>query len=212
MFINEVYQQVGLSKKSIRYYEEIGLLRPKRNQENDYRIYDEEDIKRLKLIKFLRELGVPIQDLKRLVNKELSLEACMKDRITKIDALEENLKKVKELCLDIASSGVDMEEIDSTSYFQSMSILNKEGFTLRNVKTNKTKKILGAVLSSLLFGGVFLFLMGLFTYFWFMGDIPLVYFILLLFMVGSPFIAIVVNLVKRIQEINGGEEDEASKY
>ncbi len=212
MFINEVYQQVGLSKKSIRYYEEIGLLRPKRNQENDYRIYDEEDIKRLKLIKFLRELGVPIQDLKRLVNKELSLEACMRDRIVKIDDLETNLKKVRELCLDIASSGVDIEEIDSTSYFQSMSILNKEGFTLRNVKTNKTKKILGAVLSSLFFGGIFLFLMGLFTYFLFMDYIPLVYYILLLFILGAPFIAIIVNLVKRIQEINGGEEDEASKY
>ena len=47
MFINEVEHLVGLSKKSIRYYEENGLLNPSRNKENDYRIYQEEDIRKL---------------------------------------------------------------------------------------------------------------------------------------------------------------------
>ena len=56
MNIHEVEHLIGLSKKSIRYYEEHGLLKPKRNQENDYLIYQEEDIKKLKVIKFLREL------------------------------------------------------------------------------------------------------------------------------------------------------------
>ncbi len=66
MLINEVEHIVGLSKKSIRYYEENGLLTPKRNQENDYRIYDEKDIQKLKIIKFLRKLNVPIRELKQL--------------------------------------------------------------------------------------------------------------------------------------------------
>lgn len=52
MLINEVEHIVGLSKKSIRYYEENGLLRPRRNQENDYRVYTEKDIQKLKTIKF----------------------------------------------------------------------------------------------------------------------------------------------------------------
>ena len=66
MLINEVEHIVGLSKKSIRYYEENGLLTPKRNQENDYRIYDEKDIQKLKIIKFLKKLNVPIRELKQL--------------------------------------------------------------------------------------------------------------------------------------------------
>ena len=45
MLINEVETKVGLSKKSIRFYESNGLLNPKRNNDNSYRIYDEEDIK-----------------------------------------------------------------------------------------------------------------------------------------------------------------------
>ena len=56
MFINEVEYIVKLSKKSIRYYEELGLINPKRNVNNDYRVYDENDINKLKIIKLLREL------------------------------------------------------------------------------------------------------------------------------------------------------------
>ncbi|MDE6142002.1 MAG: MerR family transcriptional regulator, partial [Bacilli bacterium] len=58
MFINEVCHAVGLTKKSIRFYEENGLLTPKRDNSNDYRIYSQSDIEKLKKIKFLRELNV----------------------------------------------------------------------------------------------------------------------------------------------------------
>ena len=84
MFINEVCHIVGLSRKSIRYYEENGLLSPKRNTENDYRMYTEEDIRKLKIIKFLRELDVPIRELKMLNEGTLTLQECMESRIYKI--------------------------------------------------------------------------------------------------------------------------------
>ena len=48
MLINEVESVVGLSKKSIRYYEQVGLFTPQRTNNNDYRNYTEEDIKTLK--------------------------------------------------------------------------------------------------------------------------------------------------------------------
>ena len=84
MFINEVEHLVGLSKKSIRYYEANGLLSPKRNSENDYRVYSEMDIRKLKVIKFLRELDVPICDLRLLQTGEKTLQECMEDRISKL--------------------------------------------------------------------------------------------------------------------------------
>ena len=68
MLINEVQYKVGLTKKSIRYYESEGLLKPKRNSNNDYREYDDSDIKDLKLIKFLRNLNVPINEIKKLLS------------------------------------------------------------------------------------------------------------------------------------------------
>ena len=85
MLINEVQYKVGLTKKSIRYYESEGLLKPKRNNNNDYREYDETDIKDLKLIKFLRNLNVSINEIKKLKNNELTLKECMEERIKFIE-------------------------------------------------------------------------------------------------------------------------------
>lgn len=48
MKINEVEQQVNITKKNIRFYEQQGLLSPKRNLENGYRDYSEEDVTELK--------------------------------------------------------------------------------------------------------------------------------------------------------------------
>ena len=184
MFINEVEHIVGLSKKSIRYYEENGLLNPKRNKENDYRIYDEQDINKLKVIKFLRELGVPIRELKLLSDGKLTLEECMEDRIRKINNEEKNFNKVKNMCLEISKSKSTVDNIDITKYFEKINTLNKEGFTMRELKTNKNKKIRGAILSSLIFSSFFIFLISVISYFQFTenDNIPwLIYIILMLY-------------------------------
>lgn len=214
MFINEVEHIVGLSKKSIRYYEENGLLSVARNKENDYRIYTEEDIKKLKTIKFLRELGVPIRDLKLLSTGELLLEDCMQDRIHKINEEEKNYNKVKNMCIEISKSKSTFDNIDITNYFEKINTLNKEGFTMRNTKTNKAKKIRGAVLSSLLFSMFFIILIGTITYFQFteVDKIPWIAYLIVIIILGIPVTGIMYNLILRIKEINGGEEDEASKY
>ena len=47
MKINEVEALVGITKKNIRFYEEQGLLSPKRNSENSYREYGEEEVQTL---------------------------------------------------------------------------------------------------------------------------------------------------------------------
>ena len=133
MFINEVCHIVGLSRKSIRYYEENGLLSPKRNTENDYRMYTEEDIRKLKIIKFLRELDVPIRELKMLNEGTLTLQECMESRIYKIKEQEEKYLKVKEMCMEIEESNDTFSNIDITQYFQSMNTLNKEGLSLIHI-------------------------------------------------------------------------------
>lgn len=214
MLINEVEHIVGLSKKSIRYYEENGLLTPKRDQINDYRIYSDEDIRKLKIIKFLRELDVSIRELKLLNNHQMTLQECMNDRIYKITRQEENYRKVKDMCIGISKSGDTFENIDINEYFEGINILNKEGFTMRDLKTSKSKKIIGAVASSLIFSFFFIFILGMIIYFQATetDKMPwLIYFFLILIL-SLPLIGIVINLIKRIKEINGGEEDEASKY
>lgn len=214
MFINEVEHIVGLSKKSIRYYEENGLLNPSRNKDNDYRVYSNEDIEKLKVIKFLRELGVSIKELQDLNNKKITLQECMKDQLKKINSEEEKYQKIKSICLELSESNESFDNINISEYFKEINILNKEGFTMRNTKTSKTKKIIGAIISSIIFGTLILSVPIMITYFQFTEaeKLPwLIYYIIIAFF-AFPTIGIICNLITRIIEINGGEEDEASKY
>ena len=64
--IKEVEKLTNITKQNIRYYERQGLIFPKRNPENDYREYSEQDIRQLKIIKILRKLDMPIEEIRRL--------------------------------------------------------------------------------------------------------------------------------------------------
>ncbi len=214
MLINEVEYIVGLSKKSIRYYEDNGLITPSRNSDNDYRIYNDKDIEKLKKIKFLRELNVPICDIKKLDGGLLSLKDCMIERISKIQYEELNYIRIKKMCEEIIKSNENFADINITKYFQEVNILGKEGFTMRNVRTSKTKKIIGACISSIIFSLLFIFLIFSTTYFQLTNDekIPWFMFIFLNLILAFPVLGTIYNLISRIKEILGGEEDEASKY
>jgi DNA-binding transcriptional MerR regulator len=53
--IQEVAELVGLTSRSIRYYEELGLLKPAARSDGSYRLYDDDDLERLRFIKGLRD-------------------------------------------------------------------------------------------------------------------------------------------------------------
>ncbi len=214
MLIQEVENIVGLSKKSIRYYEDEGLLSPKRNN-NKYREYTEDDLKKLKTIKFLRELDVPIRELKLLNDGKITLTKCMEDRIKKIDNLENNYQKVKIMCEEIINNKEAFNSIDINNYFQNIRIMNKkEGFTMNKEKSNRVMKIGGAIIASAIFDAFFIFLMGILIYFQITMDekCPIILFSLLMIIFIVPIIITICNLIARIKEILKGEEDEASKY
>ena len=67
MQIREVEQSAGLPAKTIRYYEEIGLVRPNR-QDNGYRIYSTEDVHRLRFLQRARGLSFSIEDCRALLS------------------------------------------------------------------------------------------------------------------------------------------------
>ena len=71
MTIKEVEKLTGLTAKSIRYYEDKGLLTVERNEENDYRSYSEVEVNRLKKIKLLRYLEFSVEEVKLLLDLEV---------------------------------------------------------------------------------------------------------------------------------------------
>ncbi|GAB4248791.1 MerR family transcriptional regulator [Deferrisoma sp.] len=64
--IGELARRVGLTPRTIRYYEDIGLLNSVRRVEGGRRIYTDADVRRLKFIKRLKLLGLSLEEMKEL--------------------------------------------------------------------------------------------------------------------------------------------------
>lgn len=69
--IEQVAAKTGLTKRTLRYYEEVGLLPPTDRTEGNYRRYTEADLKRLDDIKKLRDLlGFSLADIREIMEAE----------------------------------------------------------------------------------------------------------------------------------------------
>lgn len=80
----------GISIRTLRFYDEIRLLKPAYYGDNNYRYYEEEQLLMLQQILFYRELGFPLNDIQRIISS---------DDFSKIDALISH-KQVLIRCLD----------------------------------------------------------------------------------------------------------------
>ena len=65
--VKEVSELTGISIRTLRYYDEINLLKPAKLTEAGYRLYDEKSLKELRQIMFFRELEVPLSEIKAIM-------------------------------------------------------------------------------------------------------------------------------------------------
>jgi MerR family copper efflux transcriptional regulator len=67
MSIGDAASRSGVPPKTIRYYEEIGLIAPAERLENRYRAYSETDVQTLRFIQRARSLGFPLKEVGELL-------------------------------------------------------------------------------------------------------------------------------------------------
>ncbi|HZO62671.1 MAG TPA: MerR family DNA-binding transcriptional regulator [Gaiellaceae bacterium] len=67
MQIGEAAERVGLSLRTLRYWEEIGLLVPSRRTAGGFRLYSEGDLKRVAILKSMKPLGLTRDQMKELL-------------------------------------------------------------------------------------------------------------------------------------------------
>ena len=66
----EIAKLCGVTVRTVQYYDTRGILVPSELTEGGRRLYSEDDVKRLKIICFLRELGLPIDQVRQLLTEE----------------------------------------------------------------------------------------------------------------------------------------------
>ena len=98
MNIKEVAQRSGLPAKTIRYYEEIGLIQPAR-ADNGYRDYSADDIHRLAFLRRARGLGFSIDDCRQLMalyrDKSRASQDVRAIARSHVTAIEEKLRELQ---------------------------------------------------------------------------------------------------------------------
>ena len=88
MSVAEVREQTGLSARTLRYYEELGLLPGVRRSEGGRRVYGDDEIERLRFIQCLKALGLSLADIKDL-NAVYGIEGSTHAMLARLDELLE---------------------------------------------------------------------------------------------------------------------------
>lgn len=80
MHIGELAERTALSLRTIRHYDEVGLLKPSARTEGGFRLYTEEDLARLLLIRRMKPLGFTLDQMRELLATADALEHDSEDR------------------------------------------------------------------------------------------------------------------------------------
>ena len=216
MKINEVEAQVGITKKNIRFYEEQGLLSPRRNSENGYRDYGAEEVAVLRQIKLLRKLGVSLEEIRRMQTGGTVADG-MRRHLIILEREQRDLEQSMELCRRLKDREVRLAELDAAGLLEEMEALEREGTTFQNKQQGDTKPVryaasTAAALAIILLMAAFMALMA-----WGFLSNPASappWPILAVF-VGAPglvIIGVLLALGQRFREIGKGEIDDAKHY
>lgn len=216
MKINEVETQVGITKKNIRFYEEQGLLSPRRNSENGYRDYGEQEVAVLRRIKLLRKLGVPLEEIRRMQAGGTVADGMRRHLVT-LEREKRSLEQSMELCLRLKDREERLDALDAEALLEEMERMEQGGTTFQNKQRGDRPPIryaapvTMAVLTTVLMAGIIaLILWGFLTDPADAPPLPLI--LLLAALPGGVILGVLLALFQRIKEIQKGEMDDAKRY
>jgi DNA-binding transcriptional MerR regulator len=105
--IGEVAERAGLSLRTVRYYEEQGLVTPAKRSEGGFRLYTEEQVERLLVIRGMKPLGFTLHEMHDLLAARAVLgnpDAAAADRDAAADRLRGFADAAEERCRDLRST------------------------------------------------------------------------------------------------------------
>lgn len=211
MKINDVEKLTEMTKKTIRFYEEQDLIHPAR-QENGYREYTQEDVEALLRIKFLRNLSVPIDDIRKVKQGKMTLSECMENNSSKIKEQRKTLDVIAEIGEEISSGNMSWENIDLNSFDARMKEVQKGGVRLGRMEEYNRKKMRGARIGAGIFAAIMILIWIIVLIANHFEPMPTGLFIVISIVLLAPVAGCIWAIKARADELKKGEEYEAIKY
>lgn len=105
--VHEVSELVGVSIRTLQYYDKIGLFTPSEYTEAGYRLYDDTDLERLQQILLFRELEFPLKDIKKIINNpDFDKSKALEQQIELLMLKKEHIENLIILAREIKLKGV----------------------------------------------------------------------------------------------------------
>ena len=217
MKINEVEAAVGVTKKNIRFYEEEGLITPGREPGNGYRSYSQADVERLRRIKLLRKLDVPLAEIREMLEERKTLAEGMGQQLERLNARRKDLDEAIGFCTVLEKASGNLEELDVEQTLARLAAREEQGVTFVNIERTdrKGERIRGACVGAALFVALMAFVIATMVWAFYSDPQEAPPLPLLIVLFGIPVGCIVGTLkvlVERIEEIGKGEEDAYRNY
>ncbi|MFF3940060.1 helix-turn-helix domain-containing protein [Streptomyces phaeofaciens] len=108
--IGELARATGLTVRTIRYWSDEGVLTPAARSTGGYRLYDAGSAARLELIRTLRELGLGLTDVRRVLAGERTVAQVAAAHVSALDAQIRSLKVTRAVLSSVARRGASAEE------------------------------------------------------------------------------------------------------
>ena len=131
MTIKELEQELEIPRATIRFYEKEQLISPKRN-DNSYREYSEEDVKLLKKIIILRKIGLPVSDIKNLLDGNFSLQPLLEKNISELQNQIKELEGAISVCKIMQNRNEEISDLDTDLYWNEIEAQETTGIRLRD--------------------------------------------------------------------------------
>ena len=216
MKINEVEAQVGITKKNIRFYEEQGLLSPRRDSSNGYRDYGEAEVAVLRQIKLMRKLGVPLEEIRRMQAGGTVADGMRRHLVT-LEREQKSLEQSIQLCQSLKDREERLDALDAAALLEEMEQLEKTGTTFQDKQKQDAKPVryAGAVVMALLTTALMAALIVLMVWAFTVDPAdapPMPLLAVLVAIPGVIILGVLLALFQRIKEIQKGEEDDAKNY
>ncbi len=110
--IGELARRTGLSVRTIRFYSDAGVLPPTRRTDAGYRLYDADAAARLDLVRTLRDLGVDLGTVRRVLDREVGVGEVAAAHAEALDVQIRTLRLRRAVLRAVAKRGSNPEEIE----------------------------------------------------------------------------------------------------
>jgi DNA-binding transcriptional MerR regulator len=130
--VQRLAQIAGVSARTLRYYDEIGILKPARVNSSGYRIYGKDEVDRLQQILFYKELGVSLEEIKVIItDPNFDRKKALKEHQQKL------LDRKKQLELLIVNVNKTIESMEGVTIMKDKEKF--EGFKQKLIDDNEQK-------------------------------------------------------------------------